>query len=417
MPARQSKETILQGPGGRNAWYFVGPRAFTRNASVLHNCSSLSVTRMHQRPIVPSPPSLLSFSFSSPATFAYSPVLVAPSGTCLHSLSTSLLVLRRSFVRSSSLFTSISHSVRVHLLHDFLHLIRHPLFEMAPTTIHRYQHDPSTAPASSTKTHSTSTRFLFRTAAALVLSTSFTLRTFAQNPSIAKCSAYTTVDEKTLYVQGGNIGATSTNQFYALDLTVQNFTASNPPWKALSLGAGGNNCPSMTLSANKQNLLVWNSPDVYPYNMATNTWQISRNVEGASSGGDKVVTVADSTTGTLYALAGASGGSQMLTWAELSDNADTAPMPEVRKNINGTISRYAAAWSSVRGTLLVVGGLKDSIMSPYLFEFNAKTRTWSSTVNISVNLEFLARTNFWYHQWLILAFLSHRKTYHAKTVC
>ncbi|KAF9556640.1 hypothetical protein EC968_008098 [Mortierella alpina] len=70
----------------------------------------------------------------------------------------------------------------------------------------------------------------------------------------------------------------------------------------------------------------------------------------------------------------------MLTWAEMTDSAGPVPMPEIRKDINGTISRYAAAWSPARGTLLLVGGWKEGIISPYLFEFDPKTKIWTSTM-------------------------------------
>ncbi|KAF9983907.1 hypothetical protein BGZ75_004547, partial [Mortierella antarctica] len=86
----------------------------------------------------------------------------------------------------------------------------------------------------------------------------------AQAPIPATCAAYATIDEKAFYVQGGftNLTAgasTLTNQLYTLDLT-QNWTSSNPPWKAVT-GFNGRAPPlswgnSMAVSRSKESLII-----------------------------------------------------------------------------------------------------------------------------------------------------------------
>ncbi|KAF9947897.1 hypothetical protein BGZ72_010170 [Mortierella alpina] len=67
----------------------------------------------------------------------------------------------------------------------------------------------------------------------------------------------------------------------------------------------------------------------------------------------------------------------MLSWTELTGIALTRPMPDIETDGNQTLTNYAAAWSSVRGSLLVVGGSKGTVVSKSLLEYNTKTNTWA----------------------------------------
>ncbi|KAF8971992.1 hypothetical protein BGZ46_010176 [Entomortierella lignicola] len=206
-------------------------------------------------------------------------------------------------------------------------------------------------------------------------------------PQPVSYMAYASVDEKTLYIQGGSTDTsnTMTNQFFALDLTVPNWSASNPPWRSLSVGGGvGASAPqdvfhTMAVTQDKQKLVVWGFyTGVSIYNIATGTWtnQLSSPYQYQSFTSN-LHALTDPSTGYIYIPSGAVNGSAMAQYDPSTQYIQVLKTQSA--STGGVLYSYSAVWSPVRSSILVYGGdtsLNGS--SPQLYEYKPSTSQWAN---------------------------------------
>ncbi|KAF9346920.1 hypothetical protein BGX26_001548 [Mortierella sp. AD094] len=184
----------------------------------------------------------------------------------------------------------------------------------------------------------------------------------AQVPNPVAWMAYTTVDEETLYIQGGgkDSSITSVNQFFALDLTHLSWNTSNPPWKALSLGSGTQAAPtdsehSMTVSKDKQSLIIWGRlTGISVYNITGGFWFAPSSMPLNSNILDGLQVVTDPGSGLIYIPSGAGKGLSMMQYDPSTGNNQVLPMPA--QIANYSFKHYSAVWSTQRSTILLYGG-------------------------------------------------------------
>ncbi|OAQ25915.1 hypothetical protein K457DRAFT_22590, partial [Linnemannia elongata AG-77] len=200
---------------------------------------------------------------------------------------------------------------------------------------------------------------------------------------MASFAAYITVDEKTLYIQGGSNVSTKAivyNQFYSLDLT-QSWDTSNPPWSEV-LTDSGSPIPtrlrtvfhSISLSRNHRTLTFW---DVYysppysvNYHLDTNKWEelpalpLQRPLVSKAS---KAVT--DPTSDQVY-IPGGAGGS-MLTFDPSSDTSNELAMPPGGRATSWNAASFA--WNNVRQTFFLFGGFDTP--ESYFYEYKPSSAT------------------------------------------
>ncbi|KAF9344568.1 hypothetical protein BGX26_004223 [Mortierella sp. AD094] len=201
----------------------------------------------------------------------------------------------------------------------------------------------------------------------------------AQAPNPASWMAFATIDEETLYIQGGASNGSLTSQFFALDLTQSSWNTSNPPWKALTLGSGTQAAPiddghSMTISKDKQSLIVWGwKTGISVFNITSGLWTPSP-MPSNSSLLDELRAVTDPGSGLIYIPTGANKGLNMMQYDPSTGNSQVLPMPA--QIANYTFKYYSAAWSTQRSTILLYGGM-GSITNPFLWEYVPGTSSWS----------------------------------------
>ncbi|KAK3814517.1 MAG: hypothetical protein J3R72DRAFT_503796 [Linnemannia gamsii] len=199
--------------------------------------------------------------------------------------------------------------------------------------------------------------------------------------------AYATVNERSLYIQGGYIyyGTTVHYQFFSLDLT-QNWSTSNPPWTNVSaanaisqtrLTAAGN---TMSVTKDSNTLTLWDfgytSPFAQSYHIDTRSWEevtdlpprdfISREFYQAAT---------DLTTGRVY-IPGCLANNYMLQYDFSKRAMDTLSMPPGAGTT--TWNHYSFIWNEVRGAFLLFGGDGTPSAEPYFYEFKPSSSTpWS----------------------------------------
>ncbi|KAF9545550.1 hypothetical protein EC957_010859 [Mortierella hygrophila] len=234
--------------------------------------------------------------------------------------------------------------------------------------------------------------------------------------------AYATVNEKTLYIQGGDPGQIPyANQFCALDLTQPNWNTSNPPWTILGAGAGFTGAPAsanhfMTVVDDGQSLMIWSSVDrnnaatnssgIVEYKISSSTWlarQESDDANGtfATYPGFAKSGATDPGTNLVYIPAVYQKDTGMtvfnITAAAISNKFEssitTAPMPPPL--VEGRVlTGHSTVWSGYRGSLLVYGGryevpptnpttnstttpLQPAVFSDRLVEYNPTQKNWT----------------------------------------
>ncbi|KAF9959050.1 Negative regulator of mitotic exit [Mortierella alpina] len=205
--------------------------------------------------------------------------------------------------------------------------------------------------------------------------------------------AYTTVDEKTLYIQGGSVVSKDTvTQFFSLDLTQPSWDTSNPPWRLLTNGEGQQSAPktwgqSMTLSRDQQSLIVWNTfGTISIFNLATSTWAGSHPLPQNSTDWIGLKSITDPSTGYIYVPSGSNNGTSMTLYDPAKDTA--VPLPSAPTTVMDVgLQYYSLVWCSLRNSMLLYGGITNpgNAPSPYLIEFQPATSTWSriSTTGVS----------------------------------
>ncbi|CAO3566128.1 unnamed protein product [Mortierella alpina] len=193
--------------------------------------------------------------------------------------------------------------------------------------------------------------------------------------------AFATLDEKTLYIQGGFINQQlKSNQLFALDLTQQSWSATSPPWKPLNLGAGPQSAPStsdhtMAVSKDKQRLIVSNpSGAMSTYNITSDSWLDPRILEQSPASTGIHQAAMDPTTGYVYIPSGSDNGASMMVYNPTDGTASTASMPPAAGQQG--LSFFGAAWSTVRQSIILYGGLDSTGMNSHLLEFQPVNSRW-----------------------------------------
>ncbi|KAF9435613.1 hypothetical protein BGZ76_005900 [Entomortierella beljakovae] len=212
-------------------------------------------------------------------------------------------------------------------------------------------------------------------------------------PTTVHSMGYATLDDQTLYVQGGIIDANLTiiNQFYSLNLS-QTWDTQSPPWKALNEGSGSQQSPydaahSMIISKDKQNLIILgttvvnSSVNVSTYNIASNSWSevetvlvpnISQNLNGLAA-------ASDPDTGLIYIPGAGSEGKFMLEFDPATKSSKFLTMPEAYSS--HSVRFFTAVWSSVRKSILLYGGFYNSsgtdVALSDIYEYSPTTASWA----------------------------------------
>lgn len=210
----------------------------------------------------------------------------------------------------------------------------------------------------------------------------------AASPQSTQFSAYVTVDESTLYVQGGSTvynGSFTLNQFYPLDLT-QSWNTSNPLWsEVITVGPIPvqlqSSLHSVSLSRNRRTLTFWKiysePPYSVNYHLNANSWEELPALPTQPTGGvfRTVQPATDPTTDRVYIPGGDPSG--MLTYDPLTKTTTTLPDAP----IEGSAWRgYTFAWNSVRQSIFLWGGLY-SPASAHFYEYMAAAATpWRAMV-------------------------------------
>ncbi|KAF9130628.1 F-box only protein 42 [Mortierella sp. GBA39] len=244
----------------------------------------------------------------------------------------------------------------------------------------------------------------------------------AEQPIPVHSMAYATVNEKTLYIQGGDPGQIPfANQFCALDLTQPNWNTSNPPWTILSAGAGLTGAPAsanhfMTVGNDSQSLMIWSSvgrnnvatssSDIVEYKLSSSKWLARQELSNANGSlatypGFAKSGATDPGTNLIYIPAVSQMDTGMtvfdITGAAISSNLErsttTAPMPPPL--VEGRVlTGHSTVWSGYRGSLLVYGGryevppttpatnsttapLQPAVFSDRLVEYNPTQKNWT----------------------------------------
>ncbi|KAF9997297.1 hypothetical protein BGZ80_001667 [Entomortierella chlamydospora] len=216
----------------------------------------------------------------------------------------------------------------------------------------------------------------------------------AAQPKAVAYMAYASIDEKTFYIHGGEENKTGPglNQFFSLDLTQSGWNASNPPWKAISLGSGGVASPvdyqhSMTVSKDKQSLIIWGrASGLSVYHIPNDTWISTTALpQGSTLQPEGLHAVTDPTTGLIYVPSGANDAQSMMQYDPSNPTvAAVLPMPStlsdpVRKL---GVSYYSSVWSTQRNSMLMYGGGIfeppgiDDIAKPFFFEYIPSNKSW-----------------------------------------
>lgn len=191
----------------------------------------------------------------------------------------------------------------------------------------------------------------------------------AQIPTPVCCMAFANVDENLLYIQGGFTNASniqiSIAQFIALDLTVDSWSTSAPPW-VWPQSFGPTTTPtsswhSMTVAKDRNNLFIWdpfqsNTGVWWLYTIGFKSWNYYANsLKTTKRGGIK--NGVDMSTGIVYISSGNNDGLEMimnimntpgsLSLLTLLRLTALMPVPVVHKSF---------LWSAYRNTFLHYGG-------------------------------------------------------------
>ncbi|KAF9992459.1 hypothetical protein BGZ79_003056 [Entomortierella chlamydospora] len=210
--------------------------------------------------------------------------------------------------------------------------------------------------------------------------------TNAQGPSLVSDMPYGTVEEKTLYIQGGISLGTIYSQFYSLDLTTS-WSTSNPPWKALSTQlAPKDEEDGMAISVDQKSLIVWGFlTGISTYDIASDTWSVVTNVQPASiqpTVGKRIA--ADPRTGIIYKIASKSLAvavpQMFIAYNPTTNTTQSLTLPAI---LNKTqINYYSFVWSTLRNSTLLYGGYFPSTNenNTVFYEYHPDTDSWNELV-------------------------------------
>ncbi|KAF9920384.1 hypothetical protein FBU30_009793 [Linnemannia zychae] len=213
-----------------------------------------------------------------------------------------------------------------------------------------------------------------------------TWRVSAQAPDPVSSMAYTTVDENTLYIQGGQhetaTGVFKFNAFWSLDLT-RKWDASAPLWSAYPYGGVKptdltTSFHTMVYSSTFQLFYFWNplKSIAINYYVANKTWEVLAGTPGrVVFETDGYTAAMDSTNNRLYIPGGA--GTNMFGYDFSVQRQSLNPMPMMSTiGWNG----YTFVWSEVRKSYLLWGGNGPPATS-YFYEFRPENGNPWVTLN------------------------------------
>ncbi|KAK3812440.1 MAG: hypothetical protein J3R72DRAFT_498680 [Linnemannia gamsii] len=251
----------------------------------------------------------------------------------------------------------------------------------------------------------------------------FTLTaTLAQSPVSVARPAYITIDESTIYIQGGQDYTTGkviiTNQFLSLDLTQPSWDASKPPWTpsvASGLGAQGLTTfgHSFSLSPDQQTLTLLdpvaldavasNTPGVSgSFRLITNTWtSFSVPMQMNQSEGG-LLAVTHPKTGIVYTPTGFNN-TEMAIYDFSTHTVSSTPLPP---QSFGGWRFYTFNWNELRdynrsGTTSAKSSLygprgnppgQDSVGTLYILDVPSMTWTQGPNIEPSQNRSQMACT-------------------------
>jgi hypothetical protein len=216
--------------------------------------------------------------------------------------------------------------------------------------------------------------------------------------------AYASAGENYLYIQGGftEVGKirTQSNQLFALDLTVQTWSTSRPPWLAPP-SLHGTVSPtssdhSMTVSKDGDNLYIWDPIQVSPwwtYSISQKFWDYFQNPLNITKALG-IRNAVDMNTGNVYIPAGSNEGTMMIMNTPRTNAVPTSFMPTELMPV--PVVQESFVWSTYRNTFLHYGGrsMDAKTSNPNLTEFSPSSSRWRSVVLFThVNIRLFACGN------------------------
>ncbi|KAH7056317.1 hypothetical protein BKA57DRAFT_489127 [Linnemannia elongata] len=220
----------------------------------------------------------------------------------------------------------------------------------------------------------------------------------AQAPASTYGMAYTTIDESTLYIQGGIIlpppGGTAkiASQFYTLDLT-QDWNATSPPWKALTPPtnvATTISSQSMTISPDRQTLTLWS---VYPtvalnYSIADASWTRVPLTAGQVISGSGLHAATDPATGMVYIPgAGSLSTNYLVRYNYLTGLTTLINIPMALVPV---LDSYSFVWCQARKSFLLFAGNVSNVNA--FSEYSPSTGQWTQLITIGAAPSFRRRS-------------------------
>ncbi|KAG0255407.1 hypothetical protein BG011_005153 [Mortierella polycephala] len=211
----------------------------------------------------------------------------------------------------------------------------------------------------------------------------FALPVMSQVPQICSFMAYVSDNEQALYIQGGHLAGPNTNQLFSLNLTKQ-WTDSDPSWKALT-PATGSTTPltvrshSMTLSRDSQTLTIRHHASSYKIDLKTMIWGYPLPLPGTPTVQNYLSAIMDPISGRVYIPYGSGNRTKMAAY-DPDDSVTVLPMPPSSVMLPD-IFYYSTAWSTLKGTVLLYGGITWELPTtqgnPFLIEYNPTNEAWS----------------------------------------
>lgn len=175
-----------------------------------------------------------------------------------------------------------------------------------------------------------------------------------------------------------------TGQFYALDLTAPSWETSNPPWKLITPNglvpvsvatAAGH---SVSVSQDHRTLTFWQTSAmitrkaVTNFNLVTNAWSDIPTPLMLSDALYNLPATTDPGTGMVYVPRGYNN-STMLVYSPTTGVATSQSMPPMILT-----DWFPSVWSTLRGTLMLIGG--EGGFGSYFYEFKPPNGPWTEVV-------------------------------------
>ncbi|KAH7044337.1 hypothetical protein BKA57DRAFT_538264 [Linnemannia elongata] len=232
-------------------------------------------------------------------------------------------------------------------------------------------------------------RSLFLLLIEVLLSTTVTLIAMAQSsttaPPAVSVFQWAVLDEKTLYIQGGNSASFSSPvylaTFYSLDLT-KPFQDSQAPWTTLptgpSFGEG-----SMVVSVDKTKLYLRNPANstfwTYLITGSAGQWTNMTYVPASMNHRTLTKAVMDPDTGVIFTAGGYDKDGTSPLYSMLGYNIISGIVSNFWMGLMPTLVHYSAVWSTVRKSILVYGGSisvhREDFVKTF-YEYIPATNTW-----------------------------------------